>query len=105
MRHVFFAERAARKIPGIGKDVKPRTIAKAGVLGAGTMGGGIAMNFANAGIPVTLVEQSQENLDRGMGSHRAELCQHGGQGPPAPGTPWMPMHGAHHALGLHGRPG
>lgn len=67
MRHVFFAERAARKIPGIGKDVKPRTIAKAGVLGAGTMGGGIAMNFANAGIPVTLVEQSQENLDRGMG--------------------------------------
>ena len=67
MRHVFFAERAARKIPGIGKDVKPREIAKAGVLGAGTMGGGIAMNFANAGIPVTIVEQTQENLDRGMG--------------------------------------
>ena len=66
MRHVFFAERAARKIPGIGKDVKPRKIAKAGVLGAGTMGGGIAMNFANAGIPVTIVEQTQEYLDRGM---------------------------------------
>ena len=67
MRHVFFAERAANKIPGIAKDLKPRTIAKAGVLGAGTMGGGIAMNFVNAGIPVTIVEQSQEALDRGMG--------------------------------------
>ncbi|MBT6205204.1 MAG: 3-hydroxyacyl-CoA dehydrogenase [Rhodospirillaceae bacterium] len=67
MRHVFFAERAANKIPGISKDVKPRTIAKAGVLGAGTMGGGIAMNFVNAGIPVTIIEQSQEALDRGMG--------------------------------------
>ncbi len=66
LRHVFFAERAARKVPGIGKGVQPRKIEKAGVLGAGTMGGGIAMNFANADIPVTIVEQSQENLDRGM---------------------------------------
>ena len=66
LRHVFFAERAARKIPGVGKEVEPRAIAKAGVLGAGTMGGGIAMNFANAGIPVTVVERNREAIDRGM---------------------------------------
>ena len=66
LRHVFFAERAARKIPGVGKDAKPRAVARAGVLGAGTMGGGIAMNFANAGVPVTVVERDREAMDRGM---------------------------------------
>ena len=66
LRHVFFAERAAGKIPGIGKDVKPRIIGTAGVIGAGTMGGGIAMNFANAGIPVTVVERNRDALDRGI---------------------------------------
>ncbi|MQY25705.1 3-hydroxyacyl-CoA dehydrogenase NAD-binding domain-containing protein [Nocardia aurantia] len=67
LRHAFFAERAARKIPGIGADVRPRPVAKVGVLGAGTMGGGIAMNFLNVGIPVTILETAQEALDRGLG--------------------------------------
>jgi 3-hydroxyacyl-CoA dehydrogenase len=66
-RHLFFAEREAQKVPGIGKDVAPRAIRKAGVIGAGTMGGGIAMALANGGIPVTIVEMSQAALDRGLG--------------------------------------
>jgi 3-hydroxyacyl-CoA dehydrogenase len=65
-RYAFFAERAANKVP-VPKDTPTVDIAKAGVLGAGTMGGGIAMNFANAGIPVTIVERDQESLDRGLG--------------------------------------
>ncbi|MDB6044257.1 MAG: 3-hydroxyacyl-CoA dehydrogenase [Gammaproteobacteria bacterium] len=65
--HVFFAEREARKIPDVPADVKPLPIRKAVVIGAGTMGGGIAMNFANAGIPVDLLELSREALDRGLG--------------------------------------
>ncbi len=65
-RYYFFAERAANKIPDIPKDTPLVDIARAGVLGAGTMGGGIAMNFANAGIPVTIVERDQEALDRGL---------------------------------------
>ena len=64
-QYFFFAERKASKIDGIADDVKPRTIQKVGVLGAGTMGGGIAMNFLSAGIPVTIVEMAQEALDRG----------------------------------------
>ncbi|MFN8021409.1 MAG: 3-hydroxyacyl-CoA dehydrogenase NAD-binding domain-containing protein [Acidimicrobiales bacterium] len=66
-RYAFFAERAANKIPDIPADTPVLPIAKVGVLGAGTMGGGIAMNFANAGIPVTIVERDQESLDRGLG--------------------------------------
>jgi 3-hydroxyacyl-CoA dehydrogenase len=65
-RHVFFAERAAAKIADIGPDVATKPIATVGVIGAGTMGGGIAMNFLSAGIPVTIVETSQEALDRGV---------------------------------------
>jgi 3-hydroxyacyl-CoA dehydrogenase len=65
-RHIFFAEREAAKIPGVGKDVAPREIKRAAVIGAGTMGGGIAMNFTNAGIPVTIIETSDEALKRGM---------------------------------------
>ncbi|MDB6089892.1 MAG: 3-hydroxyacyl-CoA dehydrogenase [Gammaproteobacteria bacterium] len=65
--HVFFAEREARKIPDVSSDIKPLPIRKAVVIGAGTMGGGIAMNFANAGIPVALLELSREALDRGLG--------------------------------------
>ncbi|WP_370156279.1 3-hydroxyacyl-CoA dehydrogenase NAD-binding domain-containing protein [Ferrovibrio sp.] len=65
--HAFFAEREAAKIPGLPDDVKPKKIASAAVLGAGTMGGGIAMNFANAGIPVKLLDVSQEALSRGLG--------------------------------------
>ncbi|MEO3998257.1 3-hydroxyacyl-CoA dehydrogenase NAD-binding domain-containing protein [Mesorhizobium sp. CAU 1732] len=65
-RHLFFAEREAAKVPGIGKEVTPRTIAKVGVIGAGTMGGGIAMSFVNGGVPVTILEMSDEALDRGF---------------------------------------
>jgi 3-hydroxyacyl-CoA dehydrogenase len=64
--HVFFAEREAARIPGIGKEISALPIRKAAVVGAGTMGGGIAMNYANAGIPVLLKETSQEALDRGL---------------------------------------
>ena len=70
LRHVFFAERAASKIPDVGDDVKPRTINKVAVIGAGTMGGGISMNFLNAGIPVTILETKQEALDRGLSTIR-----------------------------------
>jgi 3-hydroxyacyl-CoA dehydrogenase len=66
-RYVFFAERAANKIPDVGDDVEPLPIKTVGVIGAGTMGGGISMNFLNAGIPVKIVEMKQEALDRGLG--------------------------------------
>jgi 3-hydroxyacyl-CoA dehydrogenase len=66
-RHVFFAERQAAKVDALPKDVATLPVDKVGVIGAGTMGGGIAMNFLNAGIPVTIVETSQEALDRGLG--------------------------------------
>jgi 3-hydroxyacyl-CoA dehydrogenase len=65
-RHIFFAEREALKIPGLGKDVKPREVKSAAVIGAGTMGGGISMALANAGIPVTVIETSEEALKRGL---------------------------------------
>ncbi len=70
LRHLFAAERAASKIPDVGDDVKPRAIHKVAVIGAGTMGGGIAMNFLNAGIPVTMLETKQEALDRGLATIR-----------------------------------
>jgi 3-hydroxyacyl-CoA dehydrogenase len=66
-RHLFFAEREAAKVPGIDKDVQPRPVKKAGVIGAGTMGGGIAMVLANGGIPVTMLEMNMEALKRGLG--------------------------------------
>lgn len=66
-RHVFFAERQVWKIPGIEKDTPLIPIKKVGVIGAGTMGGGISMNFLNAGIPVTIVERDQAPLDKGLG--------------------------------------
>jgi 3-hydroxyacyl-CoA dehydrogenase len=66
-RYYFFAERQANKIPDVPDDTPTRPIRKVGVLGAGTMGGGISMNFMNAGIPVTIVEVQQEALDRGLG--------------------------------------
>ena len=66
-RYFFFAQRQVAKIPDIPKDTELLDIKKVGIIGAGTMGGGIAMNFANVGIPVTLVEQNQERLDRGIG--------------------------------------
>ncbi|HUN56296.1 MAG TPA: 3-hydroxyacyl-CoA dehydrogenase NAD-binding domain-containing protein [Smithella sp.] len=66
-RHVFFAEREVVRIPGLPDDQPTREIKSAGVLGAGTMGGGIAMCFANAGIPVIMLEVKQEFLDKGLG--------------------------------------
>jgi len=66
-RHVFFAERQVWKVPDVPDDTPAIPVNKVGIIGAGTMGGGIAMNFANAGIPVTIVEMQQEALDRGLG--------------------------------------
>ena len=70
LRHVFAAERAATKIPGLPEGTQARAIASAGVIGAGTMGGGITMNFLNAGIPVVLLETSQAALDKGLATIR-----------------------------------
>lgn len=72
MRHLFFAEREAQKIPGLAKTVRPRPIDKVGILGVGTMGAGIAMTFANAGFDVRLVETTQEALERGLGIIRRD---------------------------------
>jgi len=66
-RYYFFAERQVAKIPDVPKDTPTLDIKKVGIIGAGTMGGGITMNFVNAGIPVTLVEVKKEMLDRGLG--------------------------------------
>jgi 3-hydroxyacyl-CoA dehydrogenase len=66
-RYVFFAERQVWKVPDVPEDTPTLPIKKVGVIGAGTMGGGIAMNFANVGIPVTIIEMKQEALDRGLG--------------------------------------
>jgi len=65
-RHIFFAEREVAKVPGLAKDTVKREINCGAVVGAGTMGGGIAMNFANAGIPVKLLEMKQDFLDKGI---------------------------------------
>ncbi len=66
MIHIFFGERAASKISDVPKDTKVMDIKKAGIIGSGTMGGGIAMCFANAGIPVHIIDQDEENLKRGV---------------------------------------
>ncbi|MFM8736379.1 MAG: 3-hydroxyacyl-CoA dehydrogenase NAD-binding domain-containing protein [Betaproteobacteria bacterium] len=70
LRHAFFGERAASKIPDVPDDTPLRSIATVGVIGAGTMGGGISMNFLNAGSPVTILETKQEALDRGVATIR-----------------------------------
>ena len=69
-QYFFFSERQAGKVPGLAEDAKELPIAKVGVIGGGLMGGGISMNFANVGVPVTIVETSQEALDRGLGTIR-----------------------------------
>ncbi len=71
MRHAFFAERAAAHLRGVPADTPVRPVRLVGVVGAGTMGGGIAMNFLNAGLPVVLVEARQEALERGLATVRA----------------------------------
>ncbi len=67
LRHLFIAERAASKIPDVPEDTPKRDIKSIAVIGAGTMGGGISMNFLNAGIPVKMLEMKQEALDKGIG--------------------------------------
>jgi 3-hydroxyacyl-CoA dehydrogenase len=69
-RHMFFAERQAAKIDGLPKDIALRAIKSVGVIGAGTMGGGISMNFLSAGIPVTIIEMKPEALDKGVATIR-----------------------------------
>ena len=69
-QYFFFSERQAGKVPGLSDDAKELPIAKVGVIGGGLMGGGISMNFANVGVPVIIVETSQEALDRGLGTIR-----------------------------------
>lgn len=66
LQHVFFAERQVSRIPGISKETLRREIKRVGIIGAGTMGGGIAMNFANVGIPVTMLELQEDALERGL---------------------------------------
>ncbi|VTU28060.1 Fatty acid oxidation complex subunit alpha [Variovorax sp. PBL-H6] len=70
LRHVFMAERAASRIPDVPEDTPQRAIQSVGVIGAGTMGGGITMNFLNAGVPVKILEMKQEALDRGIATIR-----------------------------------
>ena len=67
LQHVFFAERVATKVPGLSSDVELKRIDSIGMIGAGTMGGGISMNLANVGIPVTLLEMTDEALQKGLG--------------------------------------
>ena len=74
LRHAFFAERQTTKIPDVPEDTATRPIRKAAVIGAGTMGGGIAMSFANAGIPVTVVETAQDALDKGLSRIRGNYA-------------------------------
>ncbi|MDD9991312.1 MAG: 3-hydroxyacyl-CoA dehydrogenase NAD-binding domain-containing protein [Rhodospirillales bacterium] len=72
LRHVFFAERAVRKVPGINRDTPIRPIERAAIIGAGTMGRGIATSFANAGIPVRLMDSDSEALDRALAAIRSD---------------------------------
>ena len=72
LRHVFFAERAVRKVPGIGKDTPARAVEQAAIVGAGTMGRGIATCFANAGIPVRLTDSDSEALERALAAIRSD---------------------------------
>jgi 3-hydroxyacyl-CoA dehydrogenase len=78
--HAFFGERTVAKIPGLPKDVKPAEIGHAAVIGAGTMGGGIAMTFANAGIPVIVKETAAEALERGMNVIRGNYSKSAAKG-------------------------
>jgi hypothetical protein len=85
LRHLFFARRQAGKIPGLPAGIAPRPVRTVGIVGAGTMGGGIAMNFANVGIPVVLVEATQQALDRGLGIVRKNSEASAAKGRLAPG--------------------
>jgi len=93
LRHAFFAERLAARIDGLPEDTPVRPIESAAVIGFGTMGGGIAMSFANAGIPVTVLESSQEALDRGLA-----MCRRNWEATAAKGRMTMPQVEARMAL-------
>ena len=93
LRHAFMAERATSKIPDVPEDTPVRKIDKVAVIGAGTMGGGIAMNFLNAGIPVVMLEMKQEALDKGAGHDPQELRGPGQEGQAEAGQV-RPAHGA-----------
>ena len=80
-RYYFFAERNAQKPPGVPEGTKPLEVRKVGVIGAGTMGGGIAMNFVNIGVPVTVIEMKQEALDRGLSVIRGNYERSRGASP------------------------
>src|SRR4029453_16200088 len=80
-RYYFFAERAAQKVPDLAADTPTREIRKVGVIGAGTMGGGIAMNFVNVGILAHLVEMKQEAIDHGLGVIKANYERSRGSTP------------------------
>src|SRR5262249_6401959 len=71
LRHLFFAEREVVKVPGVSKEAAARVITSAAIVGAGTMGGGIAMTYANAGIPVLLKDVDHAAVDRGLATIRA----------------------------------
>lgn len=79
-RHIFFAERAAAKVEDMPKVTKPLSVGSVAIIGAGTMGGGIAMNFANVGIPVTLLETEQQYLDKGLAVVRANYVRSANKG-------------------------
>ena len=80
LRYVFFAEREAAKIPDVPADTAPRHVRTAAVIGCGTMGGGIAMNFANAGIPVTVLETTRDALDNGLATIRKNYAASAARG-------------------------
>ena len=90
-RHLFFAERQAAKIDDVPADTPLRPINKVGVIGAGTMGGGISMNFLSAGIPVTIVEMQQDALDRGTGVMRKNYEASAAKGRIKPDAPEKAM--------------
>lgn len=80
MRHLFFAEREAQKIKGLSKDIPPRPVRSVGIVGAGTMGGGIAMSAANAGLPVVLLDVDEAGLERGLAVIRSNYAKSVGKG-------------------------
>ncbi|MFW2852155.1 3-hydroxyacyl-CoA dehydrogenase NAD-binding domain-containing protein [Sphingomonas sp. TX0543] len=90
-RHIFFAERQAAKIDDVDPKTPLRPINRVGVIGAGTMGGGISMNFLSAGVPVTIVEMQQEALDRGIGVVRKNYEASAARGRIKPDAPEKAM--------------
>ncbi len=80
LRHAFFAERAAAKVEGIAAGMAARPVRKVGIIGAGTMGGGIAMNFLSAGIPVVILDRETAALERGLGTIRKNYAASAAKG-------------------------